>query len=169
MHAIIRASGPEAVAGSFTDEAGISHPGNVLALWTADELAVIGVYPVTDGAVPEGHVVIGSSLTWDGETVTRVFTTQPAPLPGVVDYSRAVQDHIDTTAGERDYGSAVSAASYATSKNAKWSGEAEAFIDWRDAVWVYVYTQLALVQSGDRTQPSVAELVAELPAIVWPE
>lgn len=39
---------------------------------------------------------------------------------------------------------------------------------WRDAVWTYVYEQLALVQAGQRTQPTIAEFIAELPAIVWP-
>jgi hypothetical protein len=83
MHAILRSTGPEIVNGAFRDEQGISHPANVLTLWTAPALAAIGVYPVQDGPVPEGHVVTGSSLTWDGQTVTRVFTTEPAPPPPI--------------------------------------------------------------------------------------
>jgi hypothetical protein len=170
MHAIIRNGQPETVAGAFTDNAGVKHPANVLTLWSEAELAAIDVYPVTDGSVPDGHVTTGSALVWDANaaTVTRVFTSEPAPPPGMDDYRNAIQAHIDTTAGQRDYGSAVSAASYATSKNAKWKSEAETFVDWRDSVWTYVYEQLALVQAGQRTQPTVAEFIAELPAIVWP-
>jgi hypothetical protein len=83
MHAIVRNGTPEVVSGAFTDNAGTNHPGNVLTLWSSAELATIGVYPVTDEPVPEGHIVTGSSLHWDGQTVTRVFTTEPAPEPPV--------------------------------------------------------------------------------------
>jgi hypothetical protein len=80
MKAIIRNGQPEIVAGAFTDNHGTLHPANVLTLWSEAELAAIDVYPVTDEAVPEGHVVTGSSLHWDGQTVTRVFTSQEISL-----------------------------------------------------------------------------------------
>jgi hypothetical protein len=83
MKAIIRDGIPEQVWGAFTDNAGIKHSGQVLTLWSEAELAAIDVYPVTDEPVPEGHVVTGSSLHWDGQTVTRVFTSEPAPPPSV--------------------------------------------------------------------------------------
>ena len=81
MKAIIYNGEPHPISGAFTDNAGINHPRNVLTLWTAEDLAAIDVYPVTEGSVPDGHVVTGSTLTWDGTTVTRVFTSEPAPPP----------------------------------------------------------------------------------------
>ena len=80
-YAIIRDGVPVEVNGPFADKNGISHPRQVLRLWSDAELAAIDVYPVTEGSVPDGHVVTGSTLTWDGTTVTRVFTSEPAPPP----------------------------------------------------------------------------------------
>ena len=82
-YAIIRDGVPVEVNGPFADKNGISHPRQVLRLWSDAELAAIDVYPVTDGTVPDGHVVTGSALEWDGEKVTRVFTSEPAPPPPV--------------------------------------------------------------------------------------
>lgn len=81
MHAIIRDGRPEIVKGAFTDNAGVKHPAHVLQFWTPEELSEIGVHPVMDAEIPQGHVATGSSLHWDGETVTQVFETEPAPPP----------------------------------------------------------------------------------------
>lgn len=83
MHAILRTTGPEIVSGSFRDEAGISHPANVLALWTQAELATIGVYPVVDDPIPDGQTATSSTLTLDGDVVRRSWTLEPAPPPPV--------------------------------------------------------------------------------------
>lgn len=91
------------------------------------------------------------------------------PAPTQADYVAAITAHIEATARSRHYDSAVSMATYVTSANAAWAAEASAFVAWRDAVWVFVYTQLAAVQAGQRTQPTVAGFVGELPAIEWPE
>jgi hypothetical protein len=85
MHAIIRPSGPEIVSGAFRDEAGISHPANVLTLWTDEELRAIGVYPVVDDPIPEGQIATGSSLALDGYVVRRSWTLEDAPPPPVPD------------------------------------------------------------------------------------
>jgi len=50
----------------------------------------------------------------------------------------------------------------------QWAAEAAAFAAWRDAVWTYAYAELAKVQAGQRAQPTVTDLIAELPAIIWP-
>jgi len=81
--AIIRNGAPEQLTGAFTDNNGIKHPANVLTLWSEAELAAIDVYEVQERAIPEGHIATGSVLEWDGTTVTRVFTTEPAPPPPV--------------------------------------------------------------------------------------
>ena len=80
----------------------------------------------------------------------------------------AIQRHIDGVAASRGYRDGFALAGYATSTVPAWAAEAAAFVAWRDAVWGYAYTQLAAVQTGEREQPTVTELVAELPQMEWP-
>lgn len=169
MKAIIRNNEPHQISGAFTDNAGINHPANVLTLWTPAELAAIDVYPVTDGLVPDGHVTTGWALEWDGETVTRVFTSEPAPVPSVDDFRIAVQSHIDATAQSRQYENGVSLASYRNDPNEAWANEAAAFIAWRSDVWAFVFGWMADVHAGTDAPPESAEaLVAALPEMLWP-
>lgn len=93
--------------------------------------------------------------------------TQPEPLT-IEDYRLAIQEHVDAVARARHYDSGVSLASYVASTNPLWSAEAQAFVAWRDAVWAYAYTELDKVMAGERAQPTIAEFIAELPAIEWP-
>jgi hypothetical protein len=169
MHAIIRNDQPETLSGAFIGNDGTQHPANVLSLWSTAELAAIDVYPVTDEPVPDGHVVTGSSLHWDGETVTRVFVTEPAPPPSVEDHRRAVQDHIDATAQSRGYNDGVAMAGYVNSSVPPWRAEAETFVAWRDSVWLYVFELLAQIEAGDSDPPASTDaLIGWLPQIEWP-
>lgn len=55
------------------------------------------------------------------------------------------------------------------SVNTMWVAEAAAFIAWRDAVWAQVFALRAQAVAGEiPTLPSGAELIASLPAMVWP-
>jgi hypothetical protein len=97
-----------------------------------------------------------------------------APTPYVAqptqqDYGDAIESHLDAVAQSRGYSNADRLTSYVASANPAWSAEAAAFAAWRDAVWLYSYQQLALVQGGQRAAPTVTSFVAELPAISWPE
>ena len=92
------------------------------------------------------------------------------PMPGLTasDCSAAIEQHFDAVAQARGYKNGDRLASYRASTNATWSAEAQAFIAWRDNVWLFAYSEFAKVQAGQRAIPSVAGLVAELPAIAWP-
>lgn len=92
---------------------------------------------------------------------------EPPPLT-VDDYEAAIQAHVDHTARSRQFRDGVTLASYTASTNPQWLSEAQAFVAWRDAVWAYAYQELARVMAGEREQPTVAEIVAELPLISWP-
>lgn len=94
--------------------------------------------------------------------------------PGVPDltvdnFRRAIQAHVDATAQARSYGSGLTCSTYINSTNSAWAAEAVVFVAWRDAVWTYAYAELAKVEAGQREQPSIAEIVDELPAIGWPQ
>lgn len=96
------------------------------------------------------------------------FEAERSPTPTEAVFAKAIQTHIDATAKAKNYGDGTACASYSNSTNPAWAAEAQAFIAWRDAVWVYVYTQLAAVQSNQRTAPTVQGFISELPAMVWP-
>jgi hypothetical protein len=96
------------------------------------------------------------------------FVPSPAPPPTLASYEMAIQMHVDSTAQARGYRDGVALTGYLSSTIPSWSAEAATFIAWRDAVWVYAFTELAKVQNGEREQPSVEVLLGELPAITWP-
>lgn len=118
----------------------------------------------------------------DGTEITIVDLGDPAqsglladksqivpPAPTQHDYENAIQELIDTTAQARNYADGNSCASYAGDTIiAQWGAEGSAFKVWRSQIWAYVYLQLHLVQTGQRSQPTIEELLAELPPIVWP-
>lgn len=83
-------------------------------------------------------------------------------------FEEAIEAHIEATATERDYSSATRLASYVASTKPAWKAEAEAFVAWRDDVWEYVFAELAKVQAGTRTEPTIEDFIAELPQIAWP-
>lgn len=84
-------------------------------------------------------------------------------------FQRAIEAHIEQTAQAKQYSSAVACASYIADPNPVWSAEAQAFIAWRSTVWSEVYATLAEVQAGERPVPTIDELLADLPAIEWPQ
>jgi hypothetical protein len=96
----------------------------------------------------------------------RVVRSTPAPTQD--DYARAIQAHVDAVAQGKGYANGFALAGYRSSTVPAWAAESETFLLWRDTVWIYAYTQMAAVQAQQRSQPTVAELVQELPQISWP-
>ena len=97
-----------------------------------------------------------------------IAAADPPPALTAADFTAAVQAHLDATARTRNYDGILSACSYATSTNLPFSLEGKAAVAWRDAVWLYCYQQLALVQAGTRSIPaSTAAFITELPSITW--
>jgi hypothetical protein len=94
---------------------------------------------------------------------------EPTPEQIQAELTNAVQRHLDSTARTRDYDGILSLASYAPSTVPKFAAEGLAGVAWRDAVWAYCWGVLADVGNGLRPIPTAAELVAELPAMSWPE
>lgn len=90
------------------------------------------------------------------------------PKLTAAEYAKAIQDHVDATARARGHNGPATLASYVSSTVPAWAIEAQTFVAWRDAVWVYAYGELAKVQAGIRPQPTVDEIVSELAPIVWP-
>lgn len=130
-----------------------------------------------------GHSDVASSVNADGtnrqvqdlKTDEWLTDNQIAEIehiakqPQQSDYEQALEQRIDKVAQGRDYKNADRLAGYAATSNLTYGPEARAFVDWRSSVWEYAITEFAKVQAGQRTQPTVDEFIAELPAIVWPE
>lgn len=89
------------------------------------------------------------------------------PPPAQSDYRAAVQAHIDATAAVRGYDSGQTCATYVSDPLPQWAAEAAAFVVWRSAVWQQVLATLAAVAGGDPA-PTIADLIAGLPAMMWP-
>lgn len=129
-----------------------------------------------EGSIHRRVIYFGADISGEPDEVKAfaagcgfVAKTPPAQVNTTVDdYANAVSWKIETVAQERGYSSAVACASYVNSTIPAWAAEAAEFLAWRDRVWVFVYAQMALAQSGQRQQPSVAALVAELPVMTWP-
>ena len=90
------------------------------------------------------------------------------PLPSVEQYRRAIQSLIDSKAVALQYDNGATLASYVNSTIEQWAAEAQAFVAWRDAVWLYALAELDKVPTAERGQPSVKDFLAELPAFEWP-
>lgn len=89
------------------------------------------------------------------------------PVPTESDYAAAIQSFVDETAKAKGYANGGTLSGYVASSVDAWASEAATFIAWRDAVWLYAYAELAKVQSGQRQQPTIQELMAELIPINW--
>lgn len=91
------------------------------------------------------------------------------PEQQIAVYEHAVQSHMDAAAVSAGYDDIKTAVTYADEPAvARFQQQGAAFRAWRSLCWDYCYTQLAAVQSATRTQPTVAELVSELPALALP-
>lgn len=80
----------------------------------------------------------------------------------------SLNNFIEDTAKAKQYGSAVSCASYVSSSNPAWKAEADAFVAWRDACWEYAFDYFARSQNGDIPSPSIEDFMGGVVAIVWP-
>lgn len=109
---------------------------------------------------------------WDDVAGTVTMVVEDIPLTEIHEYhikvlTDAVQHHLDTTAQSRKYDNIISLCSYASSSNVRYGNEGTAGLIWRDAVWTYCETVVDDVILGNRTIPTVEELIAELPTIGW--
>ena len=76
--------------------------------------------------------------------------------------SEAVQKMLDDSAVTRGYDSIISECSYASSTG-NFGKEAQITVNWRDAVWTYIFQVQGDIDSGARTEPTLNNLLTELP------
>jgi hypothetical protein len=93
----------------------------------------------------------------------------PSAQEIIAQYTAAVQLRLDTFFQSRGYDGILSAATYATSSVLKFQAEGQYAVEARDATWAKCYEILAAVEGGTSPMPTEAELLAELPALGWPQ
>lgn len=79
----------------------------------------------------------------------------------------AIKELLFLKAKEKSYDNEQSIVSYTDSTNAAWKAEADAYIAWRDAVWVYAYTILDQVQNEEIEPPTIENFIASAPTLTW--
>lgn len=174
-----------------TDELFVDHSAirarflNVLFPEVIDDemLAFHGVFPVAAVAPPGGPGVVAVEgppenvagawrQTWGARPAT-LAEQQAQKAEMVKFYDGAVQKHLDDAARSFGYGDPnrpevspiLHAISYADEPIvARFQDEGRALRAWRSLVWAAAGVVLAEVEAGARSAPSVAELLAELPA-----
>ena len=141
-------------------------------VWGGDDLALHGLRAADPFETPHGKVRVGDEyFSEDGRQQLFAVEGEPEPDPGALIevFRAAIQSHVDATAVAKRYDSGTSLASYVASTNPQWQAEAQAFVAWRDAVWAYAYAEMDKVLGGERSMPTVEQILGELPAMEWPE
>ena len=82
-------------------------------------------------------------------------------------FEDAIEAYMDSVVQTRNYKNIHTAASYVNSTNEKFAKEGAACNKWRDDVWDKCYAVLDEVKAGKRAIPTLEEVIAELPVLVW--
>jgi hypothetical protein len=111
------------------------------------------------------NLVTGEVTEEEDAPVTPLIPTEPSLL----DYDIAIERHLDEEAKAAGYYDPLEripsidrACSYAGFTN-DYQTESQSFVAWRASVWSHVYNVKSAVEAGNRTQPTIEELIAELP------
>ena len=119
-----------------------------------------GYYEFADNAPAEGYAHL-------------IPCTQQLPAPKssaqiIQELEHAVDRHIDSVAKADKWDSRITCTMRAGYPN-PWQYKAIAFGQWMDACYAHCIQVQADVVAGLRPVPTEAELIAELPVMVWPK
>lgn len=122
-----------------------------------------------DGAEPPDESIEVPSAPGDARQLWLADRWSDIPLT-VEEYKLAIQSHMDTISRSYGYDDIKTAVTYAEEPAvAKFQVEGQAFRVWRSLCWAYSYEQLAMVEGGQRSQPTIAQFLAELPQLDMPQ
>ena len=92
---------------------------------------------------------------------------QKTPTQIAQELEQAIDRHIDAIASADKWDSRITCTMRAGYPN-PWQNKAIAFGQWMDACYAHCIQVQAAVLAGTRLVPTEAELIAELPIMVWP-
>lgn len=118
------------------------------------------------------------SLSWDGSNwiirdlnaaeLQEIANTYKQNL--IRDIVNTTQERLDNFAKQKGYDSILSACTYATDPDPKFSAEGQIAVELRSTTWKKLYEILAEVEKGIRPIPSgFSDIGPALPSAVWPE
>jgi len=100
---------------------------------------------------------------------TGAGSEKPAAEDVVAYLKMVTQEHLDAGAQGKGYDGILSLCSYAQSTSPQFAAEAQAGIEWRDAVWVLCHKLLAEAAGTGNGSPTASDWLAQLPKMSWPE
>ena len=113
-----------------------------------------------------GSTVSARAATLDEIDAIRGVAAQPTEAEIIAAHMAAVQQHMDARAIAHGYDNLLSVVSYADEPAVpRYQAEGRSFRAWRSACWSACEQIFAAVRAGERTAPTQAELIAELPAL----
>ena len=114
-----------------------------------------------------GDMQQGDREATEEEIKNHLSEPEPTQEEIIEMYEIAVQRHLDSTAQSRGYDNTYTCLSYLSSTDPIWNRESNAFNAWRDKVWRKCHEILNAVMSGTIQQPTVDDLISQLPVIDW--
>lgn len=129
--------------------------------------------PADSVEISEAEYQILINGQYDGKSIVPneegLPTLQEPPPPTVkqivLSLTEGVQEYMDSIAQSFGYDDIKSAVTYADEPSvAKFQAEGQALRAWRSLCWEYCYSVMDAVESGERTQPTLDDLIAGLPS-----
>lgn len=130
----------------------------------------VGDYPMEAAKWCNENNAHIDEVTRDGakESTFEIVANEPPTMEEQrATYEFAVQSHLDATARTRGYDNTYTCLSYLDSTDEIWRRESHAFNAWRDSVWRKAHEILNAFMAGEIEQPTVDEVLAQLPTIDW--
>lgn len=134
-----------------------------------EDIGLVAFHATPDDVEEHGRELYTRALAGDFGPVTPYVAPDPTPEDIQKTLTDAIQAYMDVKAQERLYDGILSLCTYATSTNPKFAAEGQAGVEWRDACWTKGHEIMDDVLGGERETPSVEELLAEMPVLVWPD
>lgn len=143
-----------------------------------DPVDAVDCWQTADQIIPK-HVAIDAELFEAGDLPADyapgryaydggfVLIAPPPAMPALVDYDQALVVHLDAVARSRNWADRISLMARAGFAG-PWQAEAIAFGQWADGCNVIALRMLDEYQAGTIEQPTVDEVIAALPEMVWP-
>lgn len=122
----------------------------------------------------DGVITFSSDMADDQQALVQSVYEAHDPTKQVGDpdpettLTNALQEKMDATARSFNYDSLATAITYRGDPNPKFAAEAEAFFQWRSAVWTTAYAVLDDVKAGKRPFPTIDEAISMMPALNLP-
>lgn len=126
---------------------------------------LIGCFAENTETPLDGIEVFVEPPSGDMIFVNGQWVEDPARLIAI--FTKRIDGLVEETARSRNYNSAAHIASYVASTVSAWASEAQAFVAWRDQVWLAAFGVLQNAQATN-TIPTWEDIETALPVISWP-